>query len=505
MITESFWRATAPELRFSKLDDDLRADVVVIGGGIAGLTAAYLLLKARRSVVVLERDRIGHGETGQTTAHITYVTDTRLSELVDRFGRDHAQAAWDAGVSAMDQIQEIVQTERIECELAHIPGFLVAAHDKDPVKEAEILREEAKLAAELGFDASFVHAAPFFGRPAMRMGNQLKFHPLKYLAGLAAKIVQMGGRIFEGSEVTGFQEQPLLVKVGERAVQCAHVVIATHVPLQGTRSALNAALLQTKLSLYSSYVIGAQVPTGTVPEMLWWDTSNPYLYLRVEKRDGHDYVILGGEDHKTGQEEDTELPYRRLTTALNYLIPEAIPKHRWSARVVESVDGLPYIGDIGGGLFLGTGFAGNGMTFGTLTGMMAHDAITGVKNPWQALFDVDRKKLSSTWDYLTENKDYAYYLVKGRLAGGESGGVAAVKPGEGKVLKLKGGKAAAYRDESGLLHMSSAICPHMGCVVAWNEAEKTWDCPCHGSRFKCGGELLGGPAESGLAPWKDAG
>jgi Rieske Fe-S protein len=314
--------------------------------------------------------------------------------------------------------------------------------------------------------------------------------------------VQMGGKIFEQSEVTEFQDAPLLVKAAGHAVQCEHVVIATHVPLQGTRSTLSAALLQTKLGLYSTYAIGAQVPKGTIPEMLWWDTSDPYLYLRVEKRNEHDYVILGGEDHKTGQEPDTELPYRRLTDALNFLIPEARPQHRWSARVVEPVDGLPYIGDIGGGLFLGTGFAGNGMTFGTLTGMMARDAITGVKNPWQDLFSPERKKLSSTWDYLKENKDYAYYLIKDRLTGGESGGIASVQPGEGKVLKLKGGKAAAYRDEGGVLHLHSAVCPHMGCIVAWNEAQKTWDCPCHGSRFKCDGQLLGGPAESGLGEWK---
>jgi glycine/D-amino acid oxidase-like deaminating enzyme/nitrite reductase/ring-hydroxylating ferredoxin subunit len=502
MKQKTFWRETAGLLKFPKLETDLRADCVVIGAGIAGLTAAYLLLKARKSVVVLERDHVCGGETGHTTAHVTYVTDTRLSELANRFGKDHAQAAWDAGLSAMEQIQEIVQTERLDCELAQVPAFLVAARDKDAAKEAESLREEAKLASELGFEATFIDTAPVLSRPAMRVGNQLKFHPLKYLNGLAAKVAQMGGQIYEGTEVTEFQDAPLLVKAGGHAVQCDHVVIATHVPLQGTRSTLSAALLQTKLALYSTYAIGAEVPKGTIPEMLWWDTADPYLYLRVEKRDSHDYVILGGEDHKTGQETDTELPYRRLVETLNYLVPEAVAQNRWSSRVVETVDGLPYIGDIGGGLFLGTGFAGNGMTFGTLTGMMARDAITGVKNPWQALFDPDRKTLSSTWDYLTENKDYAYYLLKGRLTGGESGGVGSVKPGEGKVLKLKEGKAAAYRDESGLLHLHSAVCPHMGCVVTWNEAQKTWDCPCHGSRFKCSGEVIGGPAESGLAAWK---
>jgi glycine/D-amino acid oxidase-like deaminating enzyme/nitrite reductase/ring-hydroxylating ferredoxin subunit len=498
MDNQPFWLKTYGPLKFPKLDQHLRADVVVIGGGIAGLTAAYLLLKERKSIVLLERTRLAQGETGCTTAHITYVTDERMTDLVERFGPDHAQATWDAGLSAMEQIQAIVREEAIECELANAPGFLVAAHDKDTAEESEQLQEEARLISELGFDATFVDSTPVFFRPGVRVANQLKFHPAKYLMGLAQKVVAMGGMIFEESEVTEFEENPLVVKAGEFMVQCEHVVIATHVPLQGLRTAASAALLQTKLALYSTYAIGAEVPKGVVPEMMWWDTADPYLYLRAEKRDTHDYVILGGEDHKTGQETDTELPFRRLLDALNFLIPEAVPTERWSSRVVETVDGLPYIGPIGSGQFLGTGFAGNGMTFGTLTGMMACDHIMGRRNPWVDLFSVDRKTLSTSWDYVSENKDYPYYLLKGRLAGGEKSRVADLKPGEGKVLRTKQGKVAACRLEDGTVHVRSAVCPHMGCIVNWNAAEKSWDCPCHGSRFQADGKVFGGPAESSL-------
>lgn len=498
--TNPVWLESGPPVEFPRLEADVQADVLVVGGGITGLTAAYLLGQAGRSVVVVERERVGGGETGHTTAHVTYVCDERLTDLEKHFGRDHAQAVWDAGASAMAEIRTIVQREGIECELRQVPAFLVAAEDKDVQKEAGHLRQEARLAAELGFDARFVDAAPVFGRPAMRVANQLKFHPTKYLWGLAQKIMQKGGRIFEHTEATDFEESPRRAKAGGHTIRFEHVVFATHVPLQGLRSPWSAALLQTKLALYSTYAIGASMPKGLIPEMMWWDTGDPYLYLRVERGETRDYVILGGEDHKTGQETDTELPFRKLTVDLRYLVPEAVPETRWSARVIETVDGLPYIGEVGDGQFVATGFGGNGMTFGTLGGMMAYDAIAGIRNPWQDLFSVDRKRLSAAWDYVSENKDYPYYLVKGRLDRGKLCELDHLKTGDGCIARMNGETVAAYRDEAGVVHLHSAVCPHLGCIVTWNEAEKTWDCPCHGSRFHANGEVMGGPAESGLAP-----
>jgi glycine/D-amino acid oxidase-like deaminating enzyme/nitrite reductase/ring-hydroxylating ferredoxin subunit len=498
--TNPVWLESRPPMEFPRLEADAHADVLVVGGGITGLTAAYLLGQAGRSVMVVERDTIGGGETGHTTAHVTYVTDTRLPELEKRFGRDHAQAVWDAGASAMAEIQAIVQREAIDCELRQVPAFLVAAEDKDLQKEAANLRQEARLATQLGFDARFVDAAPVFGRPAMRVSNQLKFHPIKYLSGLAQAITRQGGRIFEHTEATEFEEGPRRAKAGGHTIHFDRVIFATHVPVQGLRSPWSAALLQTKLAVYSTYAIGASIPKGLVPEMMWWDTGDPYLYLRVERGTERDYVILGGEDHKTGQEADTELPFRNLVTDLRYLVPEAVPELRWSARVIETVDGLPYIGEVGDGQFVATGFSGNGMTYGTLGGMMACDAIAGIKNPWQDLFSVDRKKLSAAWDYVAENKDYPYYLVKGRLGHAKPCDVENLKAGAGCVVSMEGEKVAAYRDDAGLVHLRSAVCPHLGCIVTWNEAEKTWDCPCHGSRFHANGEVMGGPAESALAP-----
>ncbi len=499
MKPRSLWIETAPDCSFPQLDRELRVEALVIGGGIAGLTAGYLMRKAGLSVAVIERGRIGLGDTGHTTAHLTYATDERLLALVERFGRNHAQAAWDAGASAMAQVRAIVEEAGIDCELSFAPAFLVAAADAD-AKEAARLRDEAALAAELGFDATFIESAPLNGRPAMRLANQLKFHPLKYVRALAREIVRIGGQVFEHTEAASFTDDPRRVAVGAHHIAYDLAVIATHVPLQGNTGPLSAALFQTKLAAYSTYAIEAPIPAGVLPQMLWWDTSDPYLYLRVDRQGANDCVILGGEDHKTGQETDTEKCFQRLERKLRTIVPEvAIIGRRWSGQVIESVDGLPYIGEIENGQFLATGFAGNGMTFGTLAGMMACDAATGASNPWRDLFAVERKTLSSTWDYLRENSAYPFYLAKGHLAGAAGDDPASLAPGCGKILKVDGHKAAVFRDDAGHTHVLSAICPHLGCVVRWNEAERTWDCPCHGSRFQATGEVVTGPAERNLA------
>jgi Rieske Fe-S protein len=236
-----------------------------------------------------------------------------------------------------------------------------------------------------------------------------------------------------------------------------------------------------------------------VPEALYWDTADPYRYFRVDRGSAYDYVIFGGEDHKTGQEEDPDGRFRNLKKALARYVPQPEIDCQWSGQVIETNDGLPLIGETADRQFVATGFAGNGMTFGTLGAMMACDAACGRKNPWQALFDVGRKKLlGGTWDYLRENLDYPYYMVKDRLTRAEGETVQSVPRGEGKILKVDGRRVAAYRDADGKVSTLSPTCTHMGCLVHWNRAASTWDCPCHGSRFKPTGEVLAGPAESPL-------
>lgn len=484
---------------FPKLGNDQRVDVLVVGGGLTGLTTAYLLADAGKTVAVVERERCAQIDTGHTTAHLTMVTDARLTALADRFGRDHAQAIWDAGLAAISQIDDIRRDHRIDCEFEWVDGYLHAQRGNVSGKDVEALKKNAELALDLGFDATFVDDVPLMSVPGIRFENQARFHPRKYLAGLVGVLQQIGVRIYEHSAAEEFSTDPLSVTVNGHTITCDDVVIATHNPLVGVKNIVTATAFQTKLALYTSYVIAGRVPPGTVPDALFWDTADPYQYLRLERHRDFDVVIFGGEDHKTGQAGNSTECYRRLEAALTALLPKIEITHHWSGQVIETPDGLPYIGEMASHQYAGTGFVGNGITFGTLTAMMATDAILGQSNPWTDLFDPGRKAiLRGAWTYLKENKDYPYYLIRDRFAGAEGRSLRAVKRGSGSVIEYNGQKVAAYRDEHGSTTVRSATCTHMGCIVGWNDAERTWDCPCHGSRFKPDGDVISGPAESPL-------
>jgi Rieske Fe-S protein len=307
--------------------------------------------------------------------------------------------------------------------------------------------------------------------------------------------------VFEHTEAGEIADNPLHVDANGHTIRCSHVVIATHTPLMGKAGLLGALALQTKLYLYTSYVIGGRLPESTVPEASFWDTSDPYHYLRVDRHRGFDYVIFGGEDHKTGQEPDPVARFRALEATARELMPQLEITHHWSGQVVETNDGLPFIGETARNQFAATGYAGNGMTFGTLAGMMARDYVTGVENPWSGLLDPGRTKVrGGSWNYIKENVDYPYYFVRGWMSGPSGASIRTVRPGEGRLLEIDGETVAAYRSARGKLTLLSPTCTHLGCRVEWNRAESTWDCPCHGSRFAPTGAVLAGPAESPLEP-----
>jgi glycine/D-amino acid oxidase-like deaminating enzyme/nitrite reductase/ring-hydroxylating ferredoxin subunit len=537
--TTPYWQTSVTLPHFRALDRDLHVDVVIVGGGITGITAAYLLKKAGKSVALLERHRCLQADTGHTTAHLTCVTDTRLSELAKSFGADHARAIWDAGLAAIAQIDGIVRTEAIECGFAWVPGYLHAPHAAlrqptgDGEQEAEMLRAEANQIAEMGFDARYLNRVPFMNAPGIEIDGQARFNPRRYLAALLDRIHGGSGYIFEQTNVDDIttadvaaadvttvdiatddvttpgsdnvNDAPLSVISGYHSITCDYVIVATHNPIVGRAGAVSSSLLQTKLALYTSYAVSGRVPSGSIPDALFWDTSDPYNYLRIERSpDGNrasgDVVIYGGADHKTGQAGDTRECFERIAMDLTRLVPGVAITHRWSGQVIETNDGLPFIGEMAPKQFAATGFSGNGMTFGTLAAMMASDAALGRTNPWRELFDIGRTRIrGGLWDYLTENKDYPYYMIRDRFAGVEGRSLRALRRGEGKLLEIDGQHVAAYRTEDGAVTMRSPVCTHMGCVVQWNTAERTWDCPCHGSRFSPKGDVLGGPAESPLA------
>jgi glycine/D-amino acid oxidase-like deaminating enzyme/nitrite reductase/ring-hydroxylating ferredoxin subunit len=499
LVTQSYWEDSASVSRYPALDRNLTVDAVVIGAGITGLTAAYLLKQSGLSVAVIDRRRCGGVDSGLTTAHVTCVTDLNLSTLVKNFGRDHAWAAWDAGLAAIDQIDRIVGKEDLDCEWTWVAGYKHATPGGST--DARDFQEEARLASELGFEAKFVDAVPHFGQPGVEYGGQAKFHPRKYLFALARLIDGGGSHVFEHTESEAIEDSPLRVSAGGHTLSCGFVVIATHTPLMGKTNMASAIALQTKLYLYTSYVLGGRLPKGAVPEALYWDTAAPYHYLRIDPHRDFDYAVFGGQDHKTGQETDTDRCYAELEKTAKRLLPEFDVTHRWSGQVVETNDGLPFIGETSSKQFAATGFAGNGMTFGTLAGMMAHDCAIGRRNPWRDLFDPGRTKVrGGTWDYIKENLDYPYYMVRDRIAGPDAKSLRGVPRGEGRIVELAGQKVAAHRNDRGQVTLVSPVCTHMGCLVAWNKAERTWDCPCHGSRFTPAGKVLAGPAETPLEP-----
>lgn len=497
---KSFWQAHQKPPVFPSIASNIAVDVAIIGGGITGITAAYLFKQSGASVALIERGRCAGVDTAATTAHLTHVTDARLHQLVHNFGKEGAKAFWQAGVAAMDKINEIARTESPRCEFKWIPGYLHAPLTRAADKDNETFKAEAALANELGFAAEYLSDVPFSNRCGVCFPHQAMFHPIKYLVPLLNKIPGQGSYIFENTEAHEIEgEDPITIKAGKHKVRCKFVFIATHTPLLGKSNLLKGALFQTKLALYTSYVVGARLPSAYVPEALYWDTSEPYYYLRIDQREGHDYAIFGGQDVKTGQETDPLKIFRSLQTTLKLFLPQAEPGHQWLGQVIETNDGLPFIGENAPNQFIATGFSGNGMTLGTLAAMMAHDCFFKRENPWSDLFDVRRKKFhGGTWRYLKENCDYPYFMVRDRLKGTTVDSTDDIKRGEGALVLHKGKKAAAYRNEDGKLTFLSPVCTHLGCIVRWNPADKMWDCPCHGSRFTPDGKVHSGPAESPL-------
>lgn len=499
MPTCSYWNASAAIPTFPPLEADIAVDIAIIGGGNTGITAAYLAQQAGKTVALFEKNRCGYADTGHTSAHLTYVTDLRLSQLVSRLGRDHAQAVWDAGHAAIQQIAEIVQREKIDCDFCYVPGYLHASLDEDH-DEREELQREAELANELDFPAEYLDSVPVVHRPGILFPNQAQFHPIKYLNAVLARIVEARGQVFEHTEVTDFADDRHSFRANGHEVRYGLVVMATDVPLIGHSGLISATLLQSQLAAYTSYVVGATLPHHMLSPALLWDTSDPYYFLRIDRHTDHDYIIFGGADHKTGQITDPRTCFDHLESMLGRLLPAATVSHRWSGQVIESADGLPLIGYTHERQFIATGFSGNGITFGTLAAMMARDSAMKQQNPWKALFDVRRHKLRGTWNYLRENVDYPYYLIKDRIAAGERCSPDDIKAGEGKIIHWNGSRIAAYRDRDGHLTLLSPYCTHLGCIVNWNNVESTWDCPCHGSRFEATGDVLAGPAESAMRP-----
>ena len=490
--------ATADVPTYEPLADDAECDVCIVGAGIAGLSIAYTLARAAKRVIVLDDGPIGGGETGRTTAHLSWELDDYYAEIEKVHGHDGARLAAESHRSAVDRIEAICREERIDCEFERVDGYLCAAAPGD----AALIDAETDAARRAGVIVERVGKVPGLAvqpSAAARFPNQGQFHPLKYVAGLARAIVRHGGRIHGGTHVSGFEKRPRRPQVqtaSKHTVTADAVVFATNSPVN------DWVAMHTKQAAYRTYAIAVRVPRGSVPRALYWDTHEPYHYARVTS-DGGDgaLLIVGGEDHKTGQAMELTARFGALLEWTRQRFPMAGDiAYRWSGQVLEPNDYLPFIGRNPGNdnVFVVTGDSGHGMTCGTIAGMLIPDLILGVENRWQSLYDPARKPLRTAPTFVKENANvaarYADWVTPGEVSSPD-----AIAPGSGAIMRDGVKKFAVYRDDAGVLHIRSAVCTHLFCIVAWNVVEKSWDCPCHGSRFDPYGRVLNGPAISNLA------
>jgi|SRR5579885_1703720 len=510
--TASVWMGTFEVPSFPSLAGNARTEVCVIGAGIAGLSTAYMLAKAGKKVIVVDDGPIGGGESGRTTAHLANAMDDRIYVLEHVHGEDGARRIVQSHGAAIDCIERIVREERIDCDFERVDGYLfLGGGDSE-----RVLDEELAAAKRAGINgAQKLPAIPnvsFASGPCLRFPNQGQFHVLKYLAGLATAIVRSGGRIYCDTHVSGVEGgSPCKVETeNKHTITCDAVCVCTNA------SITDMTRTHMKQAPYRTYAIAAVVPRGSVPMALYWDTPDPYHYVRLQRLEEpapgaltgdqlYDALIVGGEDHKTMHADNAEERWKRLEDWTRQRFPVAKEiVYKWSGQVFEPNDFIGFIGrnpDGAENVYMASGDSGQGMTNGTIAGMLLTDLVTGKPNDWQTLYDPHRVSLRARpiEEFVKENADVALRYVKDYLWP-DSTNANDLAPGEGKIVRRGIHKIAAYRDDNGTLHECSAVCTHLKCIVGWNSAEKTWDCPCHGSRFDPYGKVITGPALSDLEP-----
>ena len=463
--------------------------------------------KAGKSVALLEDGRLASGMTQVTSAHLSNAIDDRIAEIERWHGADGARLAVDSHGAAIDRIEAVAHELKIDCDFARVDGHLFLAPGDDPV----VLERELEAAQRAGLsEVEMITRAPITDydmRTCLHFPRQARFHPLKYLAGLAKEIKEQGGKIYGNTHADHIDGgPPAKIEVGRHVVTAEAVVVATNTPIN------DLVAIHTKQSPYMTYVVGARVPRGSVNDALYWDTLKAYHYVRLQplakngrsKSGGeYDLLIVGGEDHKTGQADDADQRHARLETWARARWPmmEDIA-FKWGGQCMETIDGLAFIGRNPmdkENVFIATGDSGMGLTHGTIAGILLTDLILGLDNPWADLYEPHRKTMRAAGTFIKENVNgaaqYADYLTAGEVDSADE-----VTPGSGALLRRGLSKVAVYRDGADTAYEMSAVCPHLQCIVHWNPAETTWDCPCHGSRFDSHGKVLNGPANVDLPP-----
>jgi glycine/D-amino acid oxidase-like deaminating enzyme/nitrite reductase/ring-hydroxylating ferredoxin subunit len=490
--SRSLWMDVDVAPDAAPLAEDVTVDTIVVGGGIAGLSTAYELSGQGQKVAVLDRGKIGAGMTARTTAHLSANNDDTFKTFIEERGEKLARDYYTSQQAAIERIDAIQSGEGIACDFRRVDGFLFPG----PQTSQQEIEEEYEASKKAGMPVFYAAGVPLRGYEStrsLRYPNQATFHPTKYLRGLARCIASRGGGLFNNAAVVSVEEQKgaVTAKTADgRTVQAKYAVIATNSPIN------DRFALHSKQAPYRTYAMALQLPKDGLPDALYWDTLDPYHYMRRHPGDAYDYLIVGGADHKSGEADDAEFRYEALEAWIRNLVPEVgVVTHRWSGQVLDTIDYSSFSGRNPGNenIFVHTGDSGQGITHGVVGSLIIARMIMQGEEPWQDLYGPERKTASALGSFISENvtalKNFAEYVAPGEVAS-----AAEIKPGHGAILRQGLSKVAAYRDEKGRLHAYSAACTHLGCHLHWNSFERCWDCPCHGSQFSVDGAVLNGPA-----------
>jgi len=489
---KSFWTATTTETNYPQLSGDMETDVVIVGGGIAGLNAAYFLMREGMKIILLEASQIATGTSGNTTAKVTSQHNLKYAFLQKHFGLEKAEIYADSNQWAIAEMEQIIEEEKIECDFVHVPAYVYAVTDS----ELEKVQKEIAVCQKLNLPVSFVEKIadmPFPIKGAIEFADQAYFHPRKYLLALAEQIQVKGGKIFEQTRALNIKTGAMPIVVTDMGeIKAKKVIIATNYPF------FDKGLFFLRTSQARSYgmAIRSNVPT---PKGMFINNEGKALSFRPHLNDGKEWLIAGGESHMVGEFEQEDHFANLEKTVTEKLIASNI-EYIWASQDSMPIDKVPFMGKMprAKNIFVTTGFGKWGITTSFVSAKILTDLILDRKNEWAKLYSPWRFNLTASF---SELKNSMMRIMKGYLGSANKTDIfnlADLQLGEGKIIRFKGRKIAVFKDEQGIVLARSAVCTHLGCTVNWNHLEKTWDCPCHGSRFNKNGEVIQGPANKPL-------
>jgi len=491
----SLWQDNStPYISNNQADRNLVYDVIVVGAGITGISTALLLQTAGKKCLVLEAANLCFGTTGGTTAHLNTLLDTPYTTISKNFGKENARLVATAAKEAINLIQHNINLYNIDCGFEEAYAYLYAEDEKQEKELEDILQatKEAGVVAEYTDDIP----VPIPFKKAIKVPAQAKFNPTQYVYGLAAAFEKAGGVILQDCRVTGVEDNETVEVETVKGTFKAHdLVYATHVP-----PGIN--LLHLRYVPYRSYAMALILKNNNYPKDLAYDMYDPYHYYRVQKVNGYNYLIVGGEDHKTAHEENTEQSFLKLESHIRKYFDVEEVHYKWSSQYYEPADGIPYIGHLPGHpghIYVATGYGGNGMTYSTVAAITLKEILLEEETKYTPLFDPNRvKPIAGFTSFIKHNADVVRQFIGKWFSGEELQQLADLAPGEGKLITYDKNKIALYKDEDHNLHAVHPACTHMKCEVKWNTAERSWDCPCHGARYSFDGKMLNGPADMDL-------